>query len=61
MTDYNGDYVSGAVEESGVLHMQMKRAPVNAANSQFFFELGHYFELAKVRRLFLNHDLIIGN
>jgi cyclophilin family peptidyl-prolyl cis-trans isomerase len=47
-TSYDGECIQGSLEDSGVLHLRMARAPVNAANSQFFFEIGHYFELAKV-------------
>ncbi|CAD6582437.1 MAG: hypothetical protein CYPHOPRED_002032 [Cyphobasidiales sp. Tagirdzhanova-0007] len=47
MTDYSGEFVQGAVEEAGVLHLQMRRAPVNASNAQLFFEIGNVFELAR--------------
>merc|ERR1712093_972792 len=47
MTDYNGEIMQGTVDETGVLHLVLNRAPVNAANAQLFFELGHYFSLAK--------------
>ena len=47
MTDYHGQYIQGDVEECGVLHLRMNRAPVNAADSHFFMEFGHYFALAK--------------
>lgn len=54
MTDYNGNIVKGSVDETGCLHLVLSRAPVNAANSQFFFELGHYFSLARVGVGFLS-------
>jgi len=45
--DYNGEIVKGSVEESGVLHLVLSRAPVNSAGESFFMEVGHYFEIAK--------------
>lgn len=48
MTDYTGEIVKGHVEETGVLHLVLSRPSVNAANDAFFYEVGHYFELAKV-------------
>lgn len=46
--DYKGEIVKGHVEETGVLHLILSRAPVNSAGESFFYEVGHYFEVAKV-------------
>jgi delta(3,5)-delta(2,4)-dienoyl-CoA isomerase len=48
MTDYQGKTIQGEVEaDTGVLHIRFNRAPVNAASSEFIFEIGHLFSLAK--------------
>ena len=43
-------YIQGKVDDVGVLHIKLNRSPVNAANGQFFFEIGHLAALAKVSR-----------
>lgn len=48
MADYKGEFMQGEVEaDTGVLHLRLNRAPVNAVSGQYFFEIGHYFQLAK--------------
>lgn len=62
MSDYKGEFMQGEVEaDSGVLHLRLNRAPVNAVSGQYFFEIGHFFQLAKgdpnVRAIVLSSTL----
>lgn len=62
MADYTGEFMQGEVKaDTGVLHLQLNRIPVNAFSGQYFFELGHYFALAKgdpnVRAIVLSSTL----
>lgn len=62
MADYKGEFMQGEVEaDSGVLHLRLNRAPVNAVSGAYFFEIGHFFQLAKgdpnVRAIVLSSTL----
>lgn len=62
MADYKGEFMQGEVEaDTGVLHLRLNRAPVNAVSGQYFFEIGHFFQLAKddpsVRAIVLSSTL----